>query len=105
MKNKKVFILAGLVVLAVAVGGFMMFGQPAPAPADSGLLVQSGSAGEGGPEESGATESTPGSEDLDYLAATEAERALANSVEAHAALLAEALSVRAQAVAARGPSP
>ena len=73
MKNKKVFILAGLVVLAVAVGGFMMFGQPAPAPADSGLLVQSGSAGEGGPEESGATESTPGSEDLDYLAATEAE--------------------------------
>ncbi len=36
------------------------------------------------------------------LAATEAERALATAVEAHAALLAEARSVRAQAEAARG---
>ncbi len=36
------------------------------------------------------------------LAATQAERALATAVEAHAALLAEARSVRAQAEAARG---
>lgn len=73
MKDKKVFILAGLVVLAVGVGGFMMFGQPAPAPAESALLVQSDAGGSEAAEGAETTGEESGNQDLDYLAATEAE--------------------------------
>lgn len=67
MKDNKVFILAGLVVLALGAGGFLMFGQPAAAPSEPALLVQSDATG---------TEDTAepvGNEDLDFLASTQAE--------------------------------